>query len=186
VALCACKGGHRLTTTYIDGDQLELVLALLTPPNRMACQLALHTGLRIGDVLALRADQLRPRLTIRESKTGKSRRITIPAKLLASIREQAGDVWAWPGRDPSKHRTRQAVWADVKRAQRALRLPQSIGPHSLRKTYAVRQYARSGDLGKVQAALNHSDMAVTMLYAMADHLTRQRAAGGTRRRSKPR
>lgn len=175
-----------MTTTYIDGDQLELVLALLTPPNRLACQLALHTGLRISDVLALRTEQLRPRLTIHESKTGKSRRITIPKQLLADIREQAGDIWAWPGRDPSKHRTRQAVWADVKRAQRACRLPSNIGPHSLRKTYAVRQYARSGDLGKVQTALNHSDMAVTMLYAMADHLTTQRKAGGAKRRSKPR
>lgn len=179
-------GGIGLTTTYIDGDQLELVLALLTPPNRLACQLALHTGLRINDVLTLRTDQLKPRLTIREAKTGKSRRITIPAKLLSSIKAQAGEVWAWPGRNPSKHRTRQAVWADVKRAQRALRLPVSIGPHSLRKTYAVRQYAKSGDLGKVQAALNHSDIAVTMLYAMADHLSRQRAAGGSRRRSRPR
>lgn len=182
----AALRGDRLTTTYIDGDQLELVLALLTPANRLACQLALHTGLRIGDVLSLRTNQLKPRLTVREAKTGKSRRVTIPKRLLASIQEQAGEVWAWPGRDPAKHRTRQAVWADVKRAQRALRLPVSIGPHSLRKTYAVRQYARSGDLGKVQEALNHSDMAVTMLYAMADHMTRQRAAGGSRRRSRPR
>lgn len=175
-----------MTTTYIDGDQLELVLALLTPPNRLACQLALHTGLRIGDVLALKTDQLRPRLTVKEAKTGKSRRVTIPKKLLADIRDQAGDTWAWPGRDPTKHRTRQAVWADIKRAQKACRLNSNIGPHSLRKTYAVRQYAKSGDLGKVQAALNHSDMAVTMLYAMADHLTQQRAAGGSRRRSRPR
>ena len=175
-----------MTTTYIDGDQLELVLVLLTGPNRLACQLALHTGLRISDVLALRTDQIKPRLTVREAKTGKSRRITIPTKLLASIKEQAGDMWAWPGRDPAKRRTRQAVWADVKRAQRALRLPANIGPHSLRKTYAVRQFSKSGDLGKVQMALNHSDMAVTVLYAMADHLSRQRAAGGSKRRSRPR
>lgn len=182
----AFKGRYDTTTTYIDGDQLELVLALLTQPNRLACQLALHTGLRISDVLSLRTDQLKPRLTVREAKTGKSRRVTIPRQLLANIQAQAGEVWAWPGRDPAKHRTRQAVWADVKRAQRALRLPDNIGPHSLRKTYAVRQFARSGDMHKVQAALNHSDVAVTMLYAMADHLTQQRAAGGSRRRSRPR
>ena len=161
------------------------MLALLTPPNRLACQLALHTGLRINDVLSLRTEQLRPRLTVREAKTGKGRRITIPSKLLANIREQAGETWAFPGRDPERHRTRQAVWSDIKRAQKALRLPNNIGPHSLRKTYAVRQYAKSGDLGKVQAALNHSDVAVTVLYAMADHLTQQRRKSGTKRRSKP-
>lgn len=175
------------TTAYIDGDQLELVLALLTPANRLACQLALHTGLRISDVLSIRTEQLRPRLTIRETKTGKSRRITIPVKLLAAIKAQAGDIWAWPGRtDPTQHRTRQAVWADVKRAQRALRLRDNIGPHSLRKTYAVRRYAARGDLADVQRALNHTDPAVTMLYAMADHLTQQRKAGGSKRRSRPR
>lgn len=184
MALCRVEGRCDTTTTYIDGDQLELVLALLTPPNRLACQLALHTGLRISDVLALRTEQLRPRLTIHESKTGKSRRITIPKQLLADIREQAGDTWAWPGRDPSKHRTRQAVWADVKRAQRACRLPTNIGPHSLRKTYAVRQYSRSGDILKVKNSLNHSDIAVTMLYAMADHLTSQKKHSN--KRSKPR
>lgn len=162
------------------------MLALLTPPNRLACQLALHTGLRISDVLALRTEQLKPRLTVKEAKTGKSRRITIPKQLLADIQAQAGEVWAWPGRDPAKHRTRQAVWADVKRAQRACRLPSNIGPHSLRKTYAVRQYARSGDLGKVQAALNHSDPAVTVLYALADHISGQKHPPKKGTRSKPR
>lgn len=183
---CVFRGRNRLTTTYIDGDQLELVLALLTPANRLACQLALHTGLRISDVLEIRTNQLKSRITVRESKTSKGKRITIPKRLLSNIREQAGETWAFPGRNPERHRTRQAVWSDIKRAQKALRLPNNIGPHSLRKTYAVRQYAKSGDLGKVQAALNHSDVAVTVLYAMADHLTRQRAAGGSRRRSKPR
>lgn len=163
------------------------MLALLMPSNRLACQLALHTGLRINDVLSIRTEQLRPRLTVREHKTGKGKRITIPKQLLSSIREQAGETWAFPGRDPSKHRTRQAVWADIKRAQRALRLPDNIGPHSLRKTYAVRKFtANGGDLAAVQRALNHSDVAVTMLYAMADHLTRQREAGGSKRRSRPR
>lgn len=174
-----------MTTTYIDGDQLELVLALLTPPNRLACQLAIHTGLRIGDILAIKTEQLKPRMTIREAKTGKSRRITIPAKLLREIQSQAGEIWAWPGRDPAKHRTRQAVWHDVKRAAKAIRLTANIGPHSLRKTYAVRQFRRTGDLSKVQGLLNHGDLATTMLYAMADQLTQQRRKSGQQRRSKP-
>lgn len=175
-----------MTTTYIDDDQLEIVLALLTEPNRLACQLAIHTGLRIGDVLALRTDQLKPRLTVREAKTGKSRRVTIPAQLLRNIQAQAGETWAFPGRDPAKHRTRQAVWADVKRAQKALRLDHNIGPHSLRKTYAVRKYRSTGDLGKVRQLLNHDRDATTIIYALADHLTQQRKKEGVRKRSRPR
>ena len=174
-----------LRTKWIDDEQLELVLALLMPQNRLIMQLAIHTGLRIGDVLALRSEQLKPRVTIHEAKTGKSRRITIPAKLLRAIMAQAGETWAFPGRDPAKPKTRQAVWRDIKRAAEAMRLPANIGTHTARKIYAVRKLAATGgNLAAVQQALNHSDAAVTMLYAMADHLSQQPHTG--RRRGRPR
>ena len=135
----------------------------------------------------LHADQLKPRVTVKERKTGKGKRITIPAKLLRSIKAQAGEVWAFPGRDPEKPKTRQAVWKDVKRAAAAMRLPVNVGPHTMRKVYAVRKLAASGgDLAAVSRALNHSDMAVTLIYAMADHLTKQARQGPGRRRGRPR
>lgn len=165
-----------MTTTYINEADLELAYRLLMPQNRLICALAERTGLRIGDVLSLRTDQLRPRVTVRESKTGKRRRIYIPAGLLAEIRAQAGPDWAFPGAPGSKsgHKTRQAVWADIKRAQRAIRAPGVWAPHSLRKSYAVDLYRRTGDLAAVSRALNHDDPAVTALYALADHLSAQR------------
>lgn len=135
----------------------------------------------------LRSDQLKPRITVKERKTGKGKRITIPAQLLRAIKDQAGEVWAFPGRDPEKPKTRQAVWKDVKRAAAAMRLPVNVGPHTMRKVYAVRKLAASGgDLAAVSRALNHSDMAVTLLYAMADHLTKQARQGPGRRRGRPR
>lgn len=168
-----CGRGRTMRTDYIDGQALELALALLMPQNRLICRVALHTGLRIGDVVAMRTEQIKARPTIREAKTGKSRRVYLPAALLREIKAQAGPEWAFPGAAGSKtgHKTRQAVWADLKRAQRAARLPLNLGPHSLRKTYAVRQFQKTGDLGAVQRALNHDDQAVTLLYAMADHLS---------------
>lgn len=178
-------GGERIRTEWIDDHQLELVLALLMPQNRLIMQLCIHSGLRVGDVVQLRTEQLKPRVSVKESKTGKTRRITIPAKLLQQIRDQAGDVWAFPGREGSAagHKTRQAVWADVKRAARAARLPGNVGPHTARKVYAVRQMHKTGDLAAVQQALNHSDPAVTMIYAMADHLAKK---GGSGKLSRPR
>jgi len=65
---------------------------------------------------------------------------------------------------------RQAVWADVKRAARAFRLPQNVAPHSLRKVYAVELLERYGDIQRVQRALNHSSIETTLIYAMADKL----------------
>lgn len=48
---------------------------------------------------------------------------------------------------------------------------ENLGPHSARKIYAVDLYHRTGDLEAVRKALNHTDQAVTMLYAFADELT---------------
>ena len=176
-----------MRTDYIDGQELELVLALLMEQNRLSCQLAICTGLRIGDVVSLRAEQLKPRPTIIEAKTKKSRRVYIPADLLRRIKDQAGETWAFPGAQDGQHKTRQAVWADIKRAAKACRLPSNVGPHSLRKAYAVRKFQDTGgDLRAVQKALNHDDQAVTMLYAMADHLSRQKAAEGGRNRRRRR
>lgn len=138
-------------------------------------------------MLSIRTDQLTSRrITVREAKTGKSRRIYIPQRLLDRMREQAGDTWVWPNsRDPERHRTRQAVWMDVRRAARAMRARPNIAPHTMRKVYAVRRYQHSRDLADVQRALNHSDPAVTLLYALADQLRNQRQREGGRRPSRP-
>ena len=97
--------------------------------------------------------------------------LTLPAGIqVTSIRAQAGPEWAFPGKRPGTHKTRQAVWADVKRAARAFRLPQNVAPHSLRKVYAVELLERYGDIQRVQRALNHSSIETTLIYAMADKL----------------
>ena len=145
------------------------MLGLLTPSNRLCMRVILHTGLRVGDVLALRPEQLAPRMWVRESKTGKRRQVGLPAPLLADLRAHSGKYWVFPGaRDERQHRTRQTVWADVKRAARAYRLPQNVGTHSGRKCYAVGLMRRYGDIERVRRALRHSSPMVTAIYAMAD------------------
>ena len=172
--MCSRRWGwFDLTTEYLIRRELDHVLAALMPANRLVCRVCLDTGLRVGDVVSLRTDQLRPQFWLTEQKTKKRRRVNLSGALLDQLRAQAGPVWVFPGRDPAKHRTRQAVWADVKRAARAFRLPQNVGVHSIRKVYAVDKVRRSqGDLRRVQRALNHSDLSTTMVYAMAAELYR--------------
>ena len=157
-------------TEYLLGKEVDRVLSALMPQNRLICRVCLHTGLRLGDVLNLRTQQLALQFTITEAKTKKRRRVGLPAALLADIRAQAGHEWAFPGRKAGSHKTRQAVWRDVKRAAKAFRLPQNVGPHSFRKVYAVELLDRYGDIQRVRRALNHSGVEVTMIYAMADKM----------------
>ena len=161
-----------MTTEYLMEREMEHVFAALTPGTRLVCRVAVHTGLRVGDVLAIPAAKLGRQFWIREAKTGKRRRVNLPQTLVDDIKAQAGPEWAFPSPTrPGKPRTRQAVWADVKRASRAFRMPQNVGVHSLRKRYAVEQLERSrGNYAKVQRLLNHADMATTMIYAMSYQL----------------
>lgn len=168
------RGGDIMRTSYLPEGQLLLILAALTPGNRLVCRVMLHTGLRVGDAVALRRDQVaRGRFMVTEAKTGKRRRVGLPADLVSEILDAGNpkSPWAFPSpRNPEKHRTRQAVWKDIKRAQRAFRIPLNAGPHSLRKVYAVELMRKYGDLRKVQRALLHSNDMTTLLYALADRL----------------
>lgn len=171
-----------MKTEYLLHREVDLVLAALTPENRLVMRTCLATGLRLGDVLQLCPEQLKPHFWVTEQKTGKRRQTGLPEPLLSDLRENAGECWVFPGRDPRQHRTRQAVWKDIKRAAQAFRLPQNVGPHSARKVYAVDLMRKYGDISRVQRALNHSSPAVTMIYAMADA---QLAAKFARRRPRP-
>lgn len=163
-----------MTTEYLLNREVDRVLAALMPSNRLVMRVILHTGLRVSDVLTLRPADLKPRAWIVEQKTGKRRLVGFPSDLLRDLRAESGDFWVFPGRDPTKHRTRQTVWADVKRAAAAFRLPQNVGTHSGRKVYAVELLRKYGSFEQVQRNLRHSSAAVTAIYAMADRLFEQK------------
>ena len=163
-----------MRTEYLLNREVDRVLAALMPSNRLVMRVILHTGLRVSDVLALRPKDLKPRVWVREQKTGKRRLVGFPADLLADLRREAGELWVFPGRNPRKHRTRQAVWSDVKRAAAAFRLPQNVGTHSARKVYAVELLRKYGDIALVQRNLRHSSPMVTAIYAMADRFFEQK------------
>lgn len=173
-------GGENMRSDAISRDEFRHILAALTPANRLVLEVSLATGLRVGDVLDMRSCALAARITVRELKTGKNRRIRIPVELLTRMQAIAGKVYVFEGRYSAlRHRTRQAVYNDLKRAAALFRLPVGlqISPHTARKVYAVSEYHRSGSLARVQQLLLHSSEAVTMVYAMADAMTERRMGG---------
>lgn len=171
-----------MRTEYLIDREVEQVLHLLTYENRLVMRVLLHTGCRISDVLDWKPEQLKPNFWITEKKTGKRKQVGLPEPLLRDLRESADAEWVFPGNVPGKHRTRQAVWKDVKRAAAAMRLTVNAAPHSARKVYAVELLQRYGDIERVQRALNHGGLEVTLIYAMADKRLR---AKGRRRRANP-
>lgn len=159
-----------MRSEWAPKGEIVHLLAALKPENRLACEIALYTGLRINDVLSLTTEKVRKqRFTIREEKTGKTRTIRLPNDLWRRAMACSGTHYIFEHRlNGRNHRTRQAVYKDLKRVSELFGCKAQISPHSMRKVYAVEEYLACGDLARVQKLLNHSSEAVTMLYAMAN------------------
>ena len=169
-----------MKSDYIRPDELrEIGRAMESAPRTfgrawLPFALALETGLRIGDIVALPSASLKGRtLTYRAAKTGKEGRAQLSSELVRGLRAGMNERWIFPSpyKNGEKHLTRQAAWARIKTAARRANLTsQGISPHSLRKVFAVELCGRRG-IGAVQQALQHSRVDVTEIYALADFLT---------------
>lgn len=160
-----------MRTKAVEQESLGAILRLLTPQNRLACLVAVATGLRIGDVLRLKtADLHRERFAVQESKTGKRKIIYIPEPLKRELLRYSGALYVFPNRLTGKRtRTRQAVWKDLARCSKLLHL-RGVAPHSMRKTYARTLRAYGVSEYRIQQALNHQSPIITQLYLMADEV----------------
>ena len=77
-----------MKTEYILWKEVDLILAALTPENGLVMRVALHTGLRISDILSLRPEQLKPHFWVTEQKTGKRRQVGLPEPLLSDLKNR--------------------------------------------------------------------------------------------------
>lgn len=162
-----------MRSKWIEEENVKHILAALMPQNALAAEMSYRYGMRIGDVLATKTkDVRRGRWTYTEEKTGKKRRITLGRRFQEKLLQNAGRLYVFEHRnDWKKHRTRQAVYYDIRRAAKAFRLGNGVSPHTFRKVYAVNAMAKYKDLKRVQTLLNHSSEAITMIYALADIMT---------------
>ena len=140
--------------------------------NGLAARVSLETGMRIGDVVKLRPDQLiRRTIHYTADKTGKAGKAVITQDLANRLRAISGDEWIFTGR-LGGHRARQTVWKDVTRSAEALRAAgiiheEHVTPHSARKTFAVND-AEAHGIKHTQEALQHSSLETTKLYVFSE------------------
>ena len=166
-----------MRTDYIDPDLYKVIFLHMSYDNALALEVSLATGMRIGDVLKVRPSDLQSDgLHFIAEKTGKTGIAPISRRLADKLRKNGNEWWCFPHRDSPrlKHRTRQAVWKDVKRAAEIVRTSgllddQNVAPHSGRKTFAVVDKAVHG-AAHAQAALQHTSRSTTEIYTEADKL----------------
>lgn len=162
-----------MRSDYVNSGAFRLLINSMEYENGLALRVSLETGLRIGDVLALRSCDLNgTKLFYVAKKTGKAGCKTISRRLATALLRCAGNSeWLFPSnRAKSGHRTRHAVYRDLKKVCKRLGVEGQISPHSARKSYAVEDFRENG-LEHVKRELQHDSESVTLLYALSDVLS---------------
>lgn len=106
------------------------ILREMWPENRLIIVLAVLTNLPIVEVVRLKSQQLQDDYLV----TG-SRRFWVPKNVSDALRRISDGYYIFPHRDCARrHRTRQAVYRDMKRACRDLGMS-PITPSALAHLY---------------------------------------------------
>ena len=141
--------------------------------------LGINTGLRVGDLLALRIDDvlepgtvtIKRSVPIREQKTGKLREFELndAARKAITLYLETTPKWntaefLFQSRKGNGALTTRSAHKIIKTTLRELGIKGNFGTHSLRKTFGYHRYSNNVKLETLQKLFNHSSPAVTLRY----------------------
>lgn len=196
--LRAPKSGRKLPAV-LDADALGAFLdgidgdPMLVARDRALFELAYSSGLRVGELVAVRWGDFDPAMTELRvvGKGGKMRVVPVGRAARTALdtwrhlRPGAIGDFIFPGRD-GDHLSPRAVQLRIKQRARQQGIAQRLHPHLLRHSCASHVLESSQDLRGVQELLGHADIATTQIYTHLDfqHLARVYDAAHPRARRK--
>ena len=181
-------GGHRKAktlpkalsyaqlTTMLEGPDLATPVGLR---DRALMELIYGGGLRISEAVELpRADLDLDLAAVRVvGKRGKVRVVPLPIATVGWLERYLRDARPSLARrasplvllsDTGKPLARQRAYTVLSRYAEAAGIAASVGPHTLRHTYAVHLVQGGADLRAVQELLGHASISTTQVYTGLD------------------
>jgi integrase len=171
---------------FLDFEEADRLLAAVDAEWRTMVLVALRTGMRMGELIALRwqdMDLVAGKVTVKQNavkgrlgtpKSGKAREIALSNDTIAALkahRHLRGPLvfCRMDGRMLKYTELRHPLWRACRKA--GLR---SVQWHALRHSFASHLVMRGVPLKAVQDLLGHSTIQMTMRYAhLAPHVTRE-------------
>ncbi len=144
----------------------------------------IYSGLRISDILKFRVRDVRDKdfISQREKKTRKEKRFPINKELKVIIEEYIKDkrdyeyLFKSPTQ-PNKPITRQQAYNILSNAGKQFGL-ESIGTHTLRKTFGYHLYKQTQDAALLMDIFNHADIHYTLRYIGINQDCKNKAYNG--------
>lgn len=154
----------KMRVDILSAENVDNVAERLRGQYRLIWLLGTSTGLRVSDILSLKAYQLaKTKAYIREKKTGKTRAIYIRKSIRAECAEYISKNNIPPyGKVFTV--SRQAAWKAFKKAAGREGIRQNVGTHTMRKSYATQYIAKGYTIQDLKRRLNHSHINDTVGY----------------------
>jgi integrase len=156
---------------FLSEAEIKSLMAACNDPLRDIVEMAINTGMRKGEILPLKWDQVRNGfIYLKETKTKEPRQIPVNDVLDAlfkqiRIKEHLSSKYVFTYRGKRIDSVKTAFNAAVKRAGIV-----DFRFHDLRHTFASQLLLKGGTLKDVQELLGHKTMTMTLRYA---HLTQE-------------
>jgi integrase len=164
------ENNHRLR--FLTEVEIDTLLKGCTPHLKPIVETGLHTGMRRGELLSLKWEQIRNGfIYLTETKSGKARQIPINDRLAEIFREvrcgnQLKSPYVFCAPEGKRfYEVKHSFTSACKRAG-----IEDFRFHDLRHTFASRLVMKGASLKAVQELLGHADMKMTMRYA---HLSQE-------------
>ena len=155
-------------------SRAEVAVLLDTPRNlkHRALLMTLYgAGLRVSELVVLRLDDIdskRKFIRVRQGKGRKDRETLLPDRLLAALRAywkvSRSTEWLFPGQDPQRPITANAVRLVCRESAQKAKLSKHVNPHVLRHSFATHLLEDGVDLRTIQVLLGHRDLKTTTVY----------------------
>ncbi len=157
---------------FLTETEIEALLNACVPHLKPIVEAAIHTGMRRGEILSLKWEQIRNGLIyLTKTKSGKARQIPINdrlGQLLKELRQrnQLKSQYVFCGPD-----WKRLYWVSTSFNTACKKVGlEDFRFHDLRHTFASQLVMKGASLKAVQELLGHADLKMTMRYA---HLTQE-------------
>jgi integrase/recombinase XerD len=166
------KRPKRLPCVLSEQEVVQLLTAVKGVRNRMALTTAYASGVRVSELVALRAediDSARMLIHVRQGKGNKERIVPLAQTLLAGLRDywrlaRPKGGWLFPGQRPDQPVSVHTIQKACLEARRAAGLKKPVTVHSLRHSFATHLLEAGTDIRTVQALLGHASLSTTAIY----------------------
>lgn len=130
--------------------------------------IGINTGLRVGDLLKLKAKDLKgkKKLVLLEGKTKKPRTINL-TNIYDEVQQYIKTLdseWLFPSRKGNNPISPTQAYRQLNKAARMVDIEDGIGTHTMRKTFSYWFYKETKNIAMLQSILNHSHPEISLAY----------------------